>query len=437
MASALHVGAATSNLTPKLGTHMAGYFSDRLADDVHDELHSKAIVVQNDDTALAIVVLDLIVALQEDLAVAKQRASDLTGIPVESIFISCTHTHTGAATTGLLGAPRDEPYMSWAMEKAGDAVKLAYNRLRPARMGHASGSCPEETHNRRWHMQDGTVKMNPGYQNPDLVRPAGPTDPEVAVAVFIDADSSPIAALTNYSLHYVGGGSGTAISADYFAAFSQALQRMAGSDFVAIMANGCCGDINNCDFAKPAPEHSHPYYQLQRVADVVASRAYGAWQQIRDFRSEAILGAATEMMDFTRRQSTAEELQQARRILASPGDHEVREQVYANELLEVDKEPLVRPIPIMGLRIGDLGIVGLPGEIFVEYGLQIKHRSPFARTMTVELANDYIGYCPTDLALIEGSYETRLARSAKAAAGTEQQMLDTAVAVLNQLSGSH
>ncbi len=436
MASALHVGAAISNITPKLGTHMAGYFTDRLADDVNDELNSKAIVLQNDDTAIAIVVLDLIVALKEDLDIAKQRASELTGIPVESIFISCTHTHTGAATTGLLGALRDEPYMSWAMEKAADAVKLACNRLRPARMGHASGSCPEEAHNRRWHMKDGTVRTNPGYQNPDLVRPAGPTDPEVAVAVFIDDDCNPIAALTNYSLHYVGGGTGTAISADYFAAFGQALQRMAGSEFVAIMANGCCGDINNCDFARPAPQHPpHPYYQVQRVADVVASRAYGAWQQIRDFEPKVVLGAGTEMMDFTRRESTEEELQQAREILADPDDHEVRDQVYANEILEVDKEPLVRPTPIMGLRMGELGLVGMPGEIFVEYGLQVKDASPFARTMTVELANDYLGYCATDVALEEGGYEVQLARSAKAAAGTEKQMVEAAVRVLNGLAG--
>ena len=88
----------------------------------------------------------------------------------------------------------------------------------------------------------------------------------------------------------------------------------------------------------------------------------------------------------------------------------------------------------MGLCIGDLGIVGLPGEIFAEYGLQIKCRSPFARTMTIELANDYIGYCPTDVALVEGSYETRLARSAKAASGTEKLMVDTALGVLDELA---
>lgn len=423
-----------SNITPKLGAHMAGYFSDRLADDVHDELHAKAIVLENEETALAVVVLDLIVILKEDADILKARASELSGIPVENIFVSATHTHTGPAPCGLLGAPRDDEYMAWLPGKAADAVKLAQNRLQPARFGHASGTCPEETHNRRWHMKDGTVRTNPGRENPDLVRPAGPTDPEVAVAVFVDDEYKPIAALANYSLHYVGGGSGTAISADYFAAFGNALQRMAGGEFVAIMANGCCGDINNIDFTRAAIADPYPYYTVERVADVVAARAYGAWGQIRDFEASVALGAATEMVDFHRRESTEDELQEARKILADAEAYEPGDVVYANEILEVAQEPLVKPTPIMGLRIGDLGIVGMPGEIFVEYGLRVKDDSPFGRTMTVELANDYLGYCTTDLALDEGGYETRLARSAKAAAGTEKQMVEAAVRVLNGLA---
>jgi len=114
-----------SNITPKLGAHMAGYFSDRLADDVHDELHAKAIVLENEETALAVVVLDLIVILKEDADILKARASELSGIPVENIFVSATHTHTGPAPCGLLGAPRDDEYMAWLPGKAADAVKLA------------------------------------------------------------------------------------------------------------------------------------------------------------------------------------------------------------------------------------------------------------------------------------------------------------------------
>ncbi|MGQ9554841.1 MAG: hypothetical protein ACUVWR_12085 [Anaerolineae bacterium] len=432
------VGSARSCITPQLGCHIVGYFNDRIAVDVQDDLYAKALVLENSDTALAIVICDLIALVKEDADAAKERAARLTGIPIENIFIACTHTHYGPASVGALGTPRDDAYMEHVTERIGDSVKLAQTRLRPAEIGIASSSCPGESFNRRWHMKDGSVRMNPGYQNPDMVRPAGPTDPEVLVLAVRDKERQPIALLANYSLHYVGSPYADAISADYFGYFDRALQRLAGAEFVAIMANGCCGDINNCDFTRPQPDMPHPYFQVERVANVLAATAYGAWQGLRGFQydSDPALGVATEMMPFRRRQPSAEELAKARALVAGAApqnDDEFLEWIYAQEALLVEKEPLERLTPIMAMCVGNLGLVGLPGEIFVEYGLQIKQQSPFPHTMTIELANDYVGYCPTDKALQEGSYETRLARSAKAAAGTEGAMVAAALAALGRL----
>lgn len=433
--SQLRVGAARSNITPQLGCHIAGFFSVRLADDVADDLQAKTVVFDNGDTSLAFCVLDLIVAEQEDLARAKQRATELTGIPEENIFISCTHTHFGPSPFELFNAKKERDYLEWAMQRVGDSVKLAQNRLREAEVATASGLCPEETHNRRWRMRDGSVRMNPGYQNPDMVEPAGPTDPEVGLLVARDAESKdPIAAIANYSLHYVGGPYATRITADYFGYFDRALQRLAGREFVAMMANGFCGDINNCDFTRPAPQYPYPFYQAERVGNRVAAAAYDAWLGVRDYEAQVTLGALTERVPFTRREPTAEELAAARALLASDQETSEAERLYANEMLAVHEEPLQQMTPIMALRLGDLGIVGQPGEMFVGYGLQIKDRSPFGRTFTVELANDYVGYCPTDQALDEGSYETRLARTAKAAKGTEGLFVETSVRLLEQLA---
>ncbi len=152
------------------------------------------------------------------------------------------------------------------------------------------------------------------------------------------------------------------------------------------------------------------------------------------------------MVTFRRRQSTAAELAAAKALLKADTPDAAKEVpdseskefgdwIYAREALLVEEEPLERPTPIMAVRIGDLGVVGMPGEIFVEYGLQIKERSPFAHTMTVELANDYIGYTPTDKALGQGSYESRLARSAKAAAGTEGAVVSAALAARKRVHG--
>ncbi len=433
MGSQLHVGAATATITPKLGCHMQGYFGDRLADDVADELQAKAIVLQNDDAAIAVVVCDIIGTYKEYIDIARARAAELTGIPAENVFISATHTHYGPTTLQLADLPMETEYTQWAMERAGDAVKLAHNRLRPATFGHASAYCPEQTHNRRWHLKDGTVKTNPGFLNPDLVRPAGPKDPEIAIAAFHDEDRHPIAVLCNYSLHYVGSPLATTLSANYFGAFGRALQRMAGREFVAVMANGFCGDINNNDFARPAPAEDYPGEHVERVGAIIAARAYAEWLQVREFSSDPDLATETEMADFHRRELPEAELAAARELYESKSDPTDYEWIYALEAVKISEEPAVRPTPVMGLRIGDLGILGMGGEMFCDYGLQVKARSPFARTMTVELANDFLGYCATDVALQQGGYETRLCRWAKAAPGTEKRMVDAAGRVLNRL----
>ncbi len=435
--SKLSAGAAYTDITPRLGTSLVGYFHDRKAQDVADPLLAKAVVLENDETSIAFVMCDVIVLVREDVDPIKQRASELTGIPPQNIMICATHTHTGPATRGALGIEdADDIYMSWAPDKIADSIKLAQNRLQPAVLGHISGSVPEETYNRRWWMKDGTVQMNPGYENPNKVKPAGPTDPEVAILAIQTPDREPIAVIANYSLHYVGGPFDLSVSADYFECFATALQRMAGAEFVAIMANGCCGDINNWDFTRPAPQYPYPHYQCDRVANVLAAETFKKWNQIHleDYLEEVTLAAALTELPVRRRELSPEDLAAAQAVLDNPADYGEMEQVYAREAIEVDKLPLEQNTWIGGLRIADLAIAGLPGEIFVQIGLEIKEKSPFARTMTVELANDWVGYVPTDEAFGQGGYETRLARSARVAPGTGPAMVNTTLELLNQLA---
>ncbi len=432
----LRVGAAAVDITPHLGCYLSGDFSERRAEDVSYPLQSKAVVLDDGETQIGYVQNDLIFLMLDDFDRAKARAQELTGIPPENVMMSCTHTHYGPSVAPLFMQPMEEAYMEWALTSIGDAVRLAQNRLQPAVIGHTSGSCPEETHNRRWWMKDGSVKMNPPPGDETLVRPAGPTDPEVALLVAETPEGAPIAAICNYSLHYVGGGGGNTISANYFGAFGEALQRMAGAQFVAMMANGCCGDINNVDFTtKRRTEVPYPDYQVDKVANALAAEAYKVWRQLDDRQDEVKLSAAAEFPTYRRRTAAEEE----ERVVAG-GENaieqigEARAEVYAGERAEVDRLPLDIKTEVQALRVGDLAMVGLPGEFFVEYGLAIKRQSPFARTMTIELANDWIGYVPTDQGLDEGGYETWLARSAKVAKGAEELFISTALDCLRSLA---
>ncbi len=434
--SQLTAGAAQIDITPGLGAHLCGYFQDRRATDILDPLQAKAIALSNGDTTLAFVICDLIVVPGEVADAAKAMVAERTGIAPEHVLIAGTHTHTGPAIVGALGTPEEEGYAEWVAPRIADALTLAVERMRPAQVAHASGACPGEVHNRRWHMKDGTVRMNPGHQNPDALRPAGPTDPQLGLMVLRAPDGVPIAALANLSLHYVGvSGNHDVICADYFAAFGRALNRCAGADFVCPLANGTFGDVNNIDTTRPPRQSRYATHQIERVANVVAGEAWRAWNGLRedDFRDDVPLGATITRVNFAARCPSEEELAEAQALYDSGEKWEDSEWVYARELVLCAELPSEWTVPIHAMRIGDLGITGLPGEVFTEIGLDIKQRSPFAQTMNIGIANDTVGYVATDRALDEGSYETRLCRHVRAPRGTARLWADTAVAGLESL----
>ena len=438
--SALRAGAARMVMTPPLGCHISGYYHDRIAGGIRDDLYAKSIVLESSDTSLAIVVCDVIGLPKEDVDRAKARAQELTGIPSSHILVAATHTHFGPATEGGYEVPREEEFMAQLPDRVASSVKLAQNRLRPALVGHASGSCPGEVFNRRYFMQDGTVITNPG-RRPEVVRPAGPTDPEVGVLVFLDEQRHPIALLANYALHYVGPGpSGhETISADYFGAFDRTIQRLAGRELVGIMLNGCCGDVNNIDVFGPEREYPYSHYQVDRVANVVAGVAFQAWNNIHRYEPSAVLAAANTLLSIRREEVSEAQIAAAKERLAQPdSQHQARQATSADpawlkatRVLDLVNAPRERPAPIQAMRIGEVGLASLPGEIFVEIGLGIKKESPFSRTLVGELSNGTVGYVPSDTAFEQGSYEVYTSVIPR---GTGTKMLEAAVQLLKELA---
>ncbi|MCZ6678052.1 MAG: hypothetical protein O7E52_12455, partial [Candidatus Poribacteria bacterium] len=188
-------GAAQTNITPPLSIHLAGSLKARCATDVHDELHAKALVLDDGATRLAFVLCDVICIAGETCNAAKALIADRVGIPGDHVLIAGTHTHTGPAMKPGFETVPDAGYLDFFTGRVADAVQLAAGRTQPARIGYGVGNEPRCVFNRRFRMQDGSVKMNPGYNNPDIVETVGPTDPEVAVLVVETIDGQPISVL--------------------------------------------------------------------------------------------------------------------------------------------------------------------------------------------------------------------------------------------------
>ena len=190
--------AAEVVITPPLGISMAGYYNDRKADDVHDDLLAHALALESGADRAAVVVCDLI-GLDRELAnESRGLIEERTGIPAAAVMICCTHTHTGPVISRkpsrILVA--DPGYADMVVRKVADAAQLAWQRRRPATLRAGSGHAEGISGNRRWWMKDGTLRTNPRFQDPELDRPAGPIDPEVGILAAYAEDGSVLAVLS-------------------------------------------------------------------------------------------------------------------------------------------------------------------------------------------------------------------------------------------------
>ncbi len=436
----LKAGTATSNITPPLGTAIPSGFRPRYAQNVDDELVTKALVIDNGSTRIALVTCDLIAVTQKMVDVAKQRITDRCDIPPEHVMVNATHTHTAVAIANLLGVDEDNDYTDWVPLKIADAVELALLRLAPARVGFASISEDRITFNRRWHMKDGTVRMNPGIENPDLVKPTGPIDPELAMMYVETEDGTPISAVANFSLHYIGTDNGSALSADYFGHFDRLMRRYLGETCVSLLWNAASGQINNIDFSGQTKWTAGGHAQAKKMANVLAGH-FITEMQFMEMQETLQLSGRLETLKFARKQITDKDLQVAEEVLSvETGTYDGYEtgpfswvvgqpipknlvDIYALECQRLAKLPKQMTAPVQALRLGEAAIVALPGEVFVETGLNIKSKSNAKPLFLVSLANGYIGYICTDEALTQqGGYETWAALSSLPDVGTAPTM---------------
>ena len=441
MPTTLKAGSASTNITPPLGTRIPGGFRPRYAENVDDELFAKAVVIDNGATRIAIVTCDLIAIPEKVADAAKARIADRCDIPPAHVMVNATHTHTAVAIADLLGVDEDTEYTEWVPLKIADAVELAVWRLKPARVGFASVDEERITFNRRWHMRDGTVRFNPGIEHPDLVKPTGTIDPEVAM-MFVEAadDGTPISAVANFSLHYIGTDNSNALSADYFGHFDRRMRHYLGDTCISLLWNAASGQINNTDFSGQTKWTASGHRQAVKMANVLAGH-FIVEKQLMEMHETLDLSGDLATLTFQRKEITAEDLKIAEQVLSIPqGTYDAYEtgpfswvvgesipqalvDVYARECQRLAKLPAQMTAPVQVIRLGEAAIVALPGEVFVETGMNIKSKSDAKPTFLVSLANGYIGYICTDKALIEeGGYETWAAKSSLPAVGTAPTM---------------
>jgi hypothetical protein len=409
-------GCGKVNITPPVGIPLIG--SDgKPSDDILDDLYARALVLSDGNDTAAIVSADLLYTpLEEITAPVRRMINEKIGIAEENILVCATHTHSGPEVFTRSKVRRDQEidiskidqaYLNTLIRKIAGAALIAHKNMKEVKVGAAKGRLPEMVFNRRPRAADGSAvmtfrvseqvaatrrietdhdgsttvsfKLEPNKQ--DLA--FGPVDPQLVVLRVEDANDNIVASIVNYACHpvCVYPHLPTSISADYPGDVTACVERVEGG--VSLFALGTAGNI--VPYQRGLTGHA-------RIGKAVGAEAVRRLQFVPT-SGEAELKAVRKEIKFS---------------MKKPADDDKEKEPTKQ------KEYITTEIQV--LRIGDIYILGLPGEVLVEIGLEIKKHAGIEKLLIVSLANDAIGYVCHAEAYEEGGYEsgpgTQLAKGA-------------------------
>jgi neutral ceramidase len=384
--SALRVGAAKVDITPT--TLPQNY------EGVHDRIHSRAIVIDNGGSTAALITVDA-GSVPDPIwqAVTKQLESEL-GIPTKNVMITATHTHS-------VPGQQAGPYAAKIVE----SVRLAKQRLVPARLGYGTGvSYINVNRNiidpktRRWW-------EGPNYD--------GPSDKTVAVIKFENLSGEPIAVYYNYAMHAVAAGQLDMVSGDAPGTTSKYIEDSFDDKVVALWSSGAAGDQNPIyfqqtydlreirikEYAKRGQDISNsmpPGGQGLDRKDPAVARLMNQQKQMILSMGQFLGEEVMHVMRSMDRMQTAARVDGRFKTVSCPG----RERLNQGRAGFVGEYKEAGPVEIrLGvLQLGDIMIGAVNAEVFNPIAQRLKKESPFARTMMATLTNGSArsGYIPHD-----------------------------------------
>lgn len=439
-AESWRAGVAETDITPPIGYRVAGYFYERISTGVHDPLKAKVVVLENGTNKAALVFCDLVEMTLPVSVPARKEASAQIGIPISNILICATHSHTGplfndlrrdifhAAAIEKYGKDPTEPldYPNWLAARLVDVIVKANANIRPAQLRAGFAKQEGLAFNRRYFMKNGKVAWNPGLLNPNIDRPAGPTDPAVPI-VFIESaevgKSKPVGAITIFAMHADTTG-GTEFSADYPFYLQEELRKTYGPDFISMFGAGTCGNINQINVSVDATRQ-------KKTPELGATLGKTVLAQVPKLEQieHPSLAVRSEKIVVPLQEVTPEQVAEAQATLKKLSHGKLT--VEAFKIADLGRRGKTWPMEVQVFRLGsDTAIVGLPAEIFVEFGFAIKKASPFKNTFVISICNDRPNYIPTLEGFAQGAYE---AINSRVQPGTGEKLVEIATKLLKEL----
>ena len=421
----LRVGTGGVNLQADDSMIVAGSILPRHVKGQEGELRAVAIVIEKPPSPkLAIVVCDVIVVERDDVDAVVSEIEQTTGISPANILISATHTHHAPSTIAVHGYGRDEVFCQHLREGIVRAVQQADANLGNDESHFYFHQGEEKTigGNSRLLLADGTI----WWVGPrtDAVRPTGPFDRQLPVFAFRDAEDKLQALMYNHSTHTIGTCNGDVRSPSFYGLTAQELEAELGGRVCFLP--GAFGSTHNVTEVPP-PE------AVKRLKKAITD----AMGQAKPMPVEKL---ASIQRPFAFKVRTFDEAAEDKKVSSYcrkrvPDGADSTITVFRNmrQILAL-QQGQVRETTLQAIVIGEVAIVGVPGELFTGLGVDLKERSPFEHTYVVSLANDWMGYLPDREAHELGGYQTWMGLHSYAEEGTGERMVDECLYMLQQLS---
>jgi hypothetical protein len=395
----IHCGTSKHKITPPIpcnrweGKELVGISRD---------IYARVVVLSHGTQKIALVLCDLLGISGELVNKIRNKIHRNIGFPGEAIQIACTHSHSTPDTIGA--GFEDQEYLQTLIDTICTAISEADAHQVPARLGWGRVPIRGLAHSRRKTLKDGTVYTtrygvpSTWRVKPELIASEGQIDPDLTVVRIENLNGEIIAAISNFGCHASVALMSTHISGDFPGEAMHILEGVLGESSVVLCTNGAGADVD--------PTLEMPYWGPRTDANAHHLGRIFAAQVLEELARIQVddiiaIDAAQELVNLPVRSDWISLLEKEQERMEQEFSHgwqlsSVTKRILQDRLIQTE---------IQALRVGGLVLVGFPGELFVESGLNLKSKFDDPAVAVLELANDNIGYLPTHSAFNTGGYE--------------------------------
>lgn len=407
-------GFSRIDITPPLGTPLAGFFSERLAEGIIDPLELNTVALSDGENTAIIIVTDALGILEDYTTKIRNMIAEECNVNADYIMITATHTHSSFrlgrkpadATATLRNPLDDEQFICVLLRKYVDAARIAIDDMKDASLSYGIEETSEPvSFVRRFLMNDGRVQSFPKIDDyPNIVRPMSDADNFLRL-IRIDRKEGKSIALANFSTHacIVGG---MKFSPDWPGYVRRFVEEDLGNVHCIAYA-GAEGDTNHINTALSFRQSGVEY--CEKISRILADATLKAWENTTPSKSEKI-SSSVKFAYIKTRTDDMEKFAEAKKGLDDhySGREKAHEQKLANwrRITNTMIMPVYQHVPVTTMMIGDVIIVGFGGEPFTQYANRSRDLAPDKFVVAAACANGYQGYLPTAQAFKDGGYES-------------------------------